>query len=777
MNIHSFIIILLFSFLYNGLLFSQTGLYVYDGDTDEDLIGVTIILAEDMVLISDERGTVLIDTAIHDSPYQISVRYVGYDHLDTSIYLVQDSILPIALRPLTKALDEVLILEDHAKHEGSLSSVHLSESYFEKINSGTLAKDLSRVPGIQSIDMGPGISKPVIRGLHGNRIIVNKDYIKQEGHQWGMDHGLELDPFDANRIEIVKGPSALQYGSDGLGGAINILPNKLPQNNTLEGQFQTLYKTNNNHRAASLYLGKKWTKWFLTGRVSYQAYDDYRVPADSFVYNGFELPIFDQQLKNTAGQEFSINATGGYQSSNQITKLTYNRYQLKGGIFAGAVGMPRSYTLQPDGNSGDVDIPFQDLVHQRLVLNHISFIGKDHFTLNLGYQHNRRNEHSLPESHSQFDIEPNETLAIGLDLQTISWETHYEKKHKTSGRTVLGINGQYQTNTRYGFEFLLPDFTAFRSGIYVFSEFGLTDQSVLSIGGRYDLGHNRSDAFFLERRNRQGQVFAETFVPFTDNIFHNWSGSAGLFYQLDNIVIRSNLAKSFRIPYPNETSSNGIHHGTFRHEIGQADLKSEQGYQLDGNIEGTHNGFFWAVSGYFNYFDNYIYLRPSANFSTLPEAGQLFEYTQNDAIYTGAEVEYRYQMNTWLSIAQSLEYVHTFNIQTQLALPFTPPVTLVSQIESEFEFGAYTLDLGLIHQWTAANGPLRIDRFEQATPAFQLIDFTIRLSSQKWLKGVSFLIEGRNILNTPYLNHLSRYRLLNLPEQGRNIVFSLRLSF
>ena len=164
-------------------------------------------------------------------------------------------------------------------------------TFFKKNLEGTFANSIEKLPGISAINVGVGIAKPVIRGLSANRIIVNHQGIKQESQQWGSDHGLEIDQFDVERVEIIKGPGSLQYGSDGLGGVINIMPGNLIPENSLQGSVLGVHKTNNDHWGGSAKLAVNINNWFINTRYSRQDFADYSVPGNSFIYNGFELPI------------------------------------------------------------------------------------------------------------------------------------------------------------------------------------------------------------------------------------------------------------------------------------------------------------------------------------------------------------------------------------------------------------------------------------------------------------------------------------------------------
>ena len=167
------------------------------------------------------------------------VSFIGYepDTISVKVNNGRSKELSIYLQPSASLLATVEVTEEHAKQEETLQTEHIHEDYFQQNIEGSFAKSLEKLPGISAINVGVGIAKPVIRGLSANRIIVNHQGIKQESQQWGSDHGLEIDQFDVERAEIIKGPGSLQYGSDGLGGVINIMPGKLIPKNSFDGSI------------------------------------------------------------------------------------------------------------------------------------------------------------------------------------------------------------------------------------------------------------------------------------------------------------------------------------------------------------------------------------------------------------------------------------------------------------------------------------------------------------------------------------------------------------
>ena len=604
-----FFLILLFPILLNSQI---SGTVV--GEDNQPLVGVTIFnTSHEIGTSTDINGEFYLDFKVYH-PLELEISYIGYETKIITVQAQQNviSLGRITLNSTSVQLESVTVVEEFAKSESSLSGYRLDESFFEENINGTFAQSLEKLPGISAINVGTGIAKPVIRGLSSNRIIVNQNGIKQESQQWGMDHGLEIDPFDVDRVEIVKGPATIQYGSDGLGGVINIKSGEIPAEGELHGSVLGLHKTNNQHWGGTAKIAMNTKNFFLSARYTRQEFADYRVPTDRFIYNGFTLPIINNRLKNTSGAEQNISFSTGYSGKHSVTRINYNHYRLNAGIFAGAVGFPRAYTLEDDGNYRNIETPRQEVDHYRITLNHSLAIGGDHLNINIGYQKNARGEYSIPEFHnipsSQIDF--NDQLALTLNLTTYTANAHYEKSLE-SGKIIYGLDIQSQENVRGGFEYLLPNFQTIRSGIYTFYERHQSEKLIINGGVRADVGRNRTVFSQQYVWDSNENIIDSLISPSTNNTFYNWSASAGINLSTgDKTTLKLNVAKSFRIPYPSETSSNGIHHGTFRHEQGTVDLSSEDGYQLDVAIDFRAEKFQLNAAVYFNYFNDFIYLAP-----------------------------------------------------------------------------------------------------------------------------------------------------------------------
>lgn len=768
------------------LLASQAGAQISGTVTherNEVLPNATVLLLPDSVFVVTDRDGKFILTPSRSGTFTLEARYVAHGSVRREVtYAGVPMVVDFSLLFAPERLGEVLIEGEHGHHDEMLSNVHLDEGFVEMETRGALAQTLERVAGVSAINVGVGIAKPVIRGLYGNRLIVMSDNVKQKGQQWGTDHGLEIDQYDVEEVEIVKGPASLQYGSDGLGGVLNILPRKIPERNTISGAVLGNFRSNNLHGGGAAKLAVNVNNIFGSVRYSRQAWGDYTVPADSFDYLGFRLPILDGILKNTAGQEQNISGTLGILRSRGLTRLDVTHYDLSVGLFSGAVGIPRSYALQHDGDHRNIDFPSQRVRHTKAVISQEFFFHDDEILhLHAGFQQNLRQEFSFPEFHSLPDA-GDERLAMELLLRTWTLNGHYTHRPKPDLDNTYGFDGQYQTNTVAGFEYLLPDFVTWRSGLYAISAWDATDRLLVQGGLRGDYGRN--DTEFRQRYiyNGNGDIRDSLSSPATVNDFFNVSGSLGINYALrpEQWWLKVNFGKSFRIPYPNETVSNGMHHGTFRHEMGTPDLRSEHGYQLDISTEWDRKKWRGSVAVFANYFDGYIYLSPSGQFSMLPEAGQIFRYRQHDAVYTGFEADWDWKPWRWLQLHQAYEYVWNINVETSLPLPFTPPGSMLSEVRFMHDEVKVLRDLHLFvaHRHVLAQN--RVDRNDMTTSAYNLLDAGIgfKVKGSKFKVAhfeISFSVQ--NILNTPYLNHLSRYRLINVPEQGRNFVVTVKVPF
>jgi iron complex outermembrane recepter protein len=767
-------------------IFGQTELFQLSGkvtSTDgEELVGAAVFIHE------LNRGTTTnIDgyyqiNNIKRGVYHLHITYLGYASTDKTIRINQDVELNFILHPTMLELKEIFVEAFPFKSgpiEQSLSVEIVDKSFLDKNAGNTLVNSLEKLPGVSAINTGVGVAKPVIRGMSFNRIMVKEQGIKQEGQQWGADHGLEIDQYNVERVEVLKGPGSLIYGSDAMGGVMNIEPAPLPDRGVIRGGTYGVYKSNNDLYGTSTMAEGNINDHILRLRVSTQDFADYKVPAENFTYNSQILPIHDNRLKNTAGRERNLYALAGVKKNWGYSTLSFSSFNQNIGMFPGAVGVPRSYSLQPDDDIRNIDLPRQVIRHNKVISNTNIQIKQHWLEVDLGYQHNDRREESLPHVHGVGPT-PSGNLALGLNLHTYTANArlHLQEGEKLKG--IYGFNLQHQQNHKSGFEFLLPDFSSYTAGLFTYQEYRLNHEVFLNGGIRYDIGHHNIQEHlqpvYLDRVSISSY---DQRNPDIVRTFYNVSGATGVSYlPMHNLNLKLNLGSSFRFPTPMELASNGIHHGYFRHERGRSDLKSERGYHLD--ITGSFNtkSFHINASPFFNYFHNYIYLQPSRHFSPLPGGGQLWEFTQTDAHLMGFEVAADWHILKNLHCNLATEYVRNYNYLSGRPLPLTPPFSVLGELEYKIDKIGNTLgDLFFRVSGQSFAAQNRVERNERRTPGYFILNAGLGTKINLYHQPIEVIVSLQNLTDTWYMNHMSRYRLLNLPEQGRNIHCSLRIPF
>ena len=759
------------SFQISGNIVSETG---------EGLPAQIIVHELQKGAIANLDGEFFI-SGLRRGSYHLHITMMGYkSHSQTVIINENIEDLKVTLRETSFEL-ETLTIEANPFKNGPLEHSQTIEvvdrAYLERNNAGTFANAIEKIPGISTINTGVGISKPMIRGLSFNRIMINDRGIKQEGQQWGADHGLEIDPFDVDRVEIIKGPGSLIYGSDGMAGVINIAPAPLPAPGVMNLDLMSTYRSNNNMFGHTAMVEGNENDFVYKARFTAQDYDDYRIPTDRFNYAGFVLPVYDSRLKNTAGQERHFSLMAGVRKDWGKSTITVSRFHQLAGIFPGAVGIPNSYSLQHRGDNSNIDLPYQNNTHIKVISNTKYLLGQNWVEVDLGYQKNIRNENSLPHTHGVGPT-PAGTLGLGLDLDTYTANVRFNFTQSETHQTIYGFNIQHMANEKSGFEFLLPDFTTTQGGAFYFHEYKSSPNLILNAGMRLDgARHNIQEHLqpIYSRMEPTGTFDQRN--PDIDRSLLNFSGSGGLSWIINSTNnLKFNFGSSYRIPTAIELASNGVHHGNFRHEMGNPNLESERSYQADLSYAYRKKDFHIVFSPFASYYDGFIYLAPTGRFSSLPAASMLWEYRQNNAVFAGGELKSEYAITNGLKISAAAEYVWNMNLDTNLPLPLTPPFSLLSRIEYSKQLPGKTLEYFYVFaEVRAVSAQNRVDRNERRTDGYTVYESGIGMDFRIYQQLIKFNITGQNLTDEYYFNHLSRYRLLNLPEQGRNINFSIKV--
>lgn len=684
------------------------------------------------------------------------------------------------------ALPEVVVAETYQQLQNKKTALTLEvadRDFLRKHFTGNFMQAMENIPGVQAMDIGSGFSKPMIRGMGFNRVAVLENSIKQEGQQWGADHGLELDAFNVDAVNVIKGPASLLYGSDAMGGVIDIAPVKVPVENMLFGDVTLLGKSVNGTVGASLMLGIKKNAWYTKLRYSEQRFGDYRIPTDTIVYLTQKMPVYGCRLKNTAGWERNINFFTQYQKKGYKSNLVVSNVFQKTGFFPGAHGVPDLSRLEDDGDSRNIELPYSQVNHLK-VTTHQQYAWET-FVLSgdVGYQNNHREEWSAFHTHygSQPLPETDPDKELGFNLNTFSLSAKGLLIGSSSWEHRMGWDSQFQRNTISGYSFLLPEYDRFTTGVSWLTTYRPDNRLSVSGGVRYDYGRMRvfahDDPYLATYLQEQG--YDEEQIELyrwnsrrVNRNFGDYSLSLGVVWTPSaRHQLKVNIGRSFRLPGANELASNGVHHGTFRHEQGDASLSSEQGWQMDASYQLKYGRLSLYVSPFVNWFSNYIFLRPTGDWSVLPHTGQIYRYTQTEALFAGAEASAELSILPTLSYRVSGEYVYTYNRDEHIPLSFSPPAVLHNTLT--WQKKRYML----YAEWQSIAKQDRVDRNEDRTPGANLFHLGGSIDLPVAGTEVEITLTVRNLFNTRYYNHLSFYRKVEIPEPGRNFQLLIKVPF
>lgn len=750
-------------------------------ENDSPLNGATIFLHElNKFTSTDHEGNFEFKN-INKGTYHLHITHVGYKALYHTFKVENQGVnIYLKMKKSSLEMDEFIIESDALKidqEEKSLQIELMDRKTIDKFSTTSFTNNLERIPGVKSVNVGGGISKPMIRGLSFNRILVIENGIRQEGQQWGADHGLEIDQFNVDQVEIIKGPYGIIYGSDATAGVVNIRKKNPPKQNSLKGEITGMARTNNDMIGGSVALEGAFDDFFFRMRHSRQDYGAYKVPAESFVYGTYRLPIYDNRLKNTGGNESNFSADFGINKSWGNTQITATHFDQTAGLFAGSFSHPGTYSLVHDSGYRHVGMPRQETQHTKIISNTTLLVGKNWLEVDLGYQYNNRKELGEPHTHGGKPL-PDSFLHMHFMLSTLSSNARYHIKHNDKWQSTVGVTSNKQFNSVGGFDFFMPKYEQFDAGVFLFEKFKLKENITLNTGIRFDYGNINYEGKNDFRYNYRGEITEEvTLVDANERHFQNFTGTAGVsYFPLEGLNLKLNFANHFRMPRANELAANGLHHGNFRHEMGEPNLKPERGYQLDFILNYSKENFIFKFTPFYSHFSNYIYLSPSYRFSSLPGGGQIFQYIQNPVERWGGEIFTEVHILKNLHLALGGDYVRATNLSTTLPLPFTPPASLFSEVEYVFEnVGKLLKDFYININMRVVDNQNFVDRNEQTTPGYQLYNaaFGFVLNNEKL--PVEFYFQVNNIMDKFYFNHLNRYRWINIPEAGRNFSISTKI--
>ncbi len=769
MKIQTRLFVLLYTFLLvissitasiasRGVINDITGT-VTDAKTNQPIAGATVSIPQLRInIITNADGKFTFTAVPSQGKYDVEIKFIGY----TSVVKTVDVAVPgqslnIALNPSIAEIKEVVItgtpISSNNKSNSTSAAVVSREELLAPASNlvDALAK---QVPGMSQVTTGPGISKPIIRGLGYNRIVTISDGIKQEGQQWGDEHGIELDQNGADRVEVLRGAASLLYGSDAIGGVINVLEPLVPPPGSIKGEVLSNYSTNNGLTSSSVMLTGNQNGFVWRGRGSYQNAYNFKTPDGYYINSGYNNTNFSGML--------GLNKKWGY------SHLNFSYYKNNIGFYDSDPGDP----LYTNNASRTLDYPRQDIRHYKIALNNNFILGAGSLKLDLGYQKNQRRELDNP------------IPSLFFDLNTYSLDAKYYLPENNGWQPLIGLSASDEDSHNKGEEVLVPEYNRNSIGTFVYVK-KTWDKNTFNVGARYDYISNVGKAFI-----KNGTT---VFTGF-NNKFSNISGAAGYTHVFsDDLSFKANAGTAFRAPNPAELGSNGVHEGTARYEIGNGNLTAERSYQTDATFEFGHSVITGSLGVYENYVNNYIYASGAKGDQiTLiddngnPKTYDVYRYGQVNANLYGLEGSLNFHPAEFVHLDNTFSYTHAQNLSFNKPLPLTPAGVIHNTLRFEPKvkgLSGFYVSAGLDNYFKQ----YRIDAtFETPTNAYTLINAGIG-ATVKWGKQpIKLYASASNLTNKSYYDALSRLRPGRLSQEdvnygvlnpGRNITFGVYVPF
>jgi iron complex outermembrane receptor protein len=728
---------------------------------------------------TNQKGEFFI-ASISDGIHLVEISHIGYSTIAEKIAVNGDTKKEFLLAESVIENNAVIVT-------GVTNAIQLKKAPFQvsvmrkeelqQTVSTNIIEAITKKPGVSSLATGPAISKPLIRGLGYNRVLTVNDGVRQEGQQWGDEHGIEIDEASVNKIEILKGPASLVYGSDAMAGVINIITNVPVQINTLKINVGSNYQTNNH--LSNIYGNFAGNvhgfNWNVYGTV--KAAGDYKNKYDGYVFN-------------SKFNEHNIGGYAGYNGGWGYSHLILSNFNLKTGLIEGephsmgffikpVAGGGTVRATEDDFKSTNPAIPFQHITHFKFATDNSFKIGKNRLSVNVAWQHNQRQEFG--------NIDVPDQRSLYFDLKTVTYNTQFHFKEKAGWRTSIGINGMNQENINLGVQQLIPDYSLNDIGGFGFFQKEIKNLTV-SGGLRFDT-RNVDVKELLEGGTVKGMAFSKN--------FSNFSGSIGSTYEIvKGINLKLNIARAFRAPSIPELASKGSHEGTNRYEYGNRDLNSEISTQFDASIGYTSQHFSVDVAGYYNYFGNFIFyhkLQSERGVDSIVyvngEALTAFNFDQQATQLAGFETHLDIHPHPldWLHIENTFSYVSgKFKepLEGSDNLPFIPASKLFTELRADFKKLASCLKNSYV-KFEIENNFRKSQVFtgyntETPTPGYTLLNAGIgtEITNKKSKVLCSMNFSVNNIADIAYQNHLSRlkYAPQNLAT-GRNGVYNMGRNF
>ena len=708
----------------------------------QPLLGVTIYIQEiNKGTISDANGYYQLNN-LPEGELKVQFSFIGFTNSIETVDMAKgDVILDVKLNQTSIETEEIVVSGgfNTTQHENAVKIENLRLDPLEVKSTPNFAEMLTRIPGVDMISKGSGVSKPVIRGLSMNDILVLSNGVRFENYQYSSHHPLGIDEFGIGNVEVIKGPASLLYGSDAIGGVINFIKEKPAPVGSLEGDYNlqlfsnTLGLTNN--------IGMKASPGNFFGGIR----AGQKSNAD-FVQGGGEY------VPNSRFNEHSVKANVGYAGSIGLFSVfyDYNKQNL---------GLVEEEAVEEISERGRLcEIFYQQLNTHLLTAQNKLYIGKIKLDVDAGYQNTEL-----------IHFGEKDAFELQMKLATLTYESKLYLPSDKNSEYIIGFQGMNQRNSNLNDRetILLPNATTRN-----ISGFGLFQRTFFSkfktqAGIRYDLKSIVSDAVGLSGE--------QSYRAPLNKQFGSFSGSVGATCNVsDELLFRGNIASAFRTPNLAELTSIGPHET--RYELGDEDLVPENSLEFDLSLHFHKSNVTFDAAGFYNSINNYIFISPTNSLSAsgLP----VYMYKQSNSFLYGGEAGLHVHPETikWLHLVAT--YSAVVGKQTDGSyLPFVPANKLNFEIRASKDDFFFLNNAFVVVNSTTAFKQNHIATDETVTDGYSLFDLSIGGELKFYKRYVSLSVSATNILDKRYIDHLSTLKEVGLLNPGRNIAFTLKVPF
>ena len=735
---------------------------VLDSETSKALEAIITIEGIANAAITSSNGSFKIDNLCAGTHNYI-VSLLGYETQKSVVAIPQADKLVIKLKPSIQNLSTFTKVEHKREEMEALGKVTLKEIELTKAQGASIAEGLKSIAGVSTLSTGNNVIKPVIHGMHSNRILVLNNGIRQEGQNWGSEHAPEIDPYIATNLSVIKGANAVRYGSDAIAGVILVEPKKLSEINDLGGEVNLAGFSNGLGGATSTiieYCNKKVTALKVRLQGTLRELGNANTP--------------NYLLNNTGAKEKNYTAAVGWIKENYGVDYFTSNFNSEIGLFTGshvgnltdlenafANSTPRSEYIGKF--TYNIDRPKQVINHNLHKVNayfYTVYAGK--FSLVYANQNNTRSEYDAHRPRNAYEpVKNNPELKFSLNTQTLDFIWEHNPAKGFSGS--IGVNGMMQNNSYTGRN-LIPNFIMQSGGLFAIEHY-VKGKFELELGARYDKRWMR-----VIKRNKNNTLSQPTFnynVP---------SATIGVVYNYQKIIIKSYVGTAFRAPAINELFINGVHHGNATFETGDENLKAEKAYNASVNFIYNSNSFLNAeLELYSNYIRDYIYLQPTKPaVLTVLGAFPTFSFKQTNARLSGldATISLKFLKNLQYTIKASVLYAR--NLSSNSWIELMPPNRLDNGLKFNLPKNV-VLETNAVYTMRQTRTNTNVD-YAAAPNAYTLFSCNFSKTFNIKKTKIAAVVGCNNIFNTVYRDYMNSFRYY-ADDLGRNIHIKIKLTF